>query len=330
MLISYLTHPHNFNTKNGYGLAGYGMVKSLVDLGHEVNVCDPNAPVEIAFCQPEWSDWTNPEAYHIQYTPWESTEFPPGWVDRFNSADEVWTPSSTIARWMRDAGVIKPVKVYPHGIEPAFTPGSSTYEFDKFTFLHHGSPAVRKNAQQAVDAFLDLYEGSDRHQLIIKAYENTEVRIKDRSGNIVGDIYRHPNIKVLTRPVPEQELIDLYRGADCMIYNSYGEGFGLIPLQSIATGTPTICVSAWAEYADLLHPSLRLKSTLGPSPWPNMHPGDMFHPSYDDLKVKMLYAEQNAVELKEWHVRQSPVVHKTYNWLKLTENAFIDIVQKFT
>src|SRR6476469_11222229 len=115
MKISFVTALGNLTLTNGYGIAGFNMIKALQRLGHEVPFADDTAPVEIAFCQPDYSEWSNPDAYHIQYTPWESDELPDGWVDAFNdNCDEVWTPSPLIAKWYREAGVEKPIYVYEH------------------------------------------------------------------------------------------------------------------------------------------------------------------------------------------------------------------------
>lgn len=331
MLISFDTVPSNLQLSNGYGLAGYNMVFSLSELGHEVLFRERDAEVEIAFCQPEWAMWSNPDAYHIQYTPWESTVLPDGWLDYFNQADELWTPSPVIAEWYRDAGVTSEVKVYEHGIDHRWSPGEPKSKIDgKFVFLHHGSPAPRKGAQDAVNAFLELYDGDPNMLLVLKSHGVTEARILDKAGNIVGDIYNHPNIKVIERVMELDELIDLYRSVDCMIYPGYGEGFGFIPLQALATGLPVICTEAWAPYRRFLDPRLSLGSTLVESPWPQLHQGKMFQPSYDDLKASMGTAVRDIDSLKADAMAKVDLVHKEYDWKTLTEEAFAPIVEKFT
>lgn len=329
MKISFSTVNGNLTLRNGYGLAGYNMIKSLNELGHSVPFRDPTAPVEIAFCQPGQTEWANPDAYHIQYTPWESTEVPNSWMSGFNKSDEVWTPSPLIARWFADAGVTSPIKVYEHGLDPVWSPGPSIRNNDKFVFLHHGSPAPRKGAQMAVDAFLELFGGDDRYALAIKAHGDTEARVKDREGNIIEDIYNHPQIVVLSNLMPEETLVNLYRSSDALVYPGYGEGFGLIPLQALGVGIPTICTGAWAPYEKHLIPELTLDSRMIDSPWPHMHPGKMFLPSYEGLKKSMIYAVENKEELRAEAERRSAEVHKDYNWNTLTANAFKHIVDKF-
>ena len=330
MEISFNTHASNLTLGNGYGVAGYGMLTSLKELGHEVPFRSTTAPVEIAFCQPEWVTWSNPDAYHIQYTPWESTELPEGWLDHFNNnCDEVWTPSPLIAEWYRQAGVNKPVKVYQHGVDHVWSPRQNPVETSRFTFLHTGEPAPRKGGQMVVDAFLELYGDSKDHLLILKVDGRNTTRLKDRSGSIIGDIRNKKNIKIIDRKMPEPELINLFRSVNAMVYPSYGEGFGLIPLQSMAAGVPTICTESWAPYGDFIIPELRLASELIKSPWPHMHPGKMFQPSYNDLLNSMQYAEENETKVTSQARANALDIHKRYDWVRLTEEAFTEVVNKF-
>ncbi len=57
----------------------------------------------------------------------------------------------------------------------------------------------------------------------------------------------------------------MYHQHDVMIYPTYGEGFGFIPFQALATGMPVISTHEWADYKKYLGP-LKLNSTLIDSP----------------------------------------------------------------
>lgn len=50
----------------------------------------------------------------------------------------------------------------------------------------------------------------------------------------------NPNI-VLTGFVPEEDLPALYREADCFVYPSFYEGFGIPVLEALKSGTPVVC-----------------------------------------------------------------------------------------
>lgn len=330
MEISFSTIPDNLTTANGYGYAGFNMVLSLQKLGHRVPYQSPSAPVEIFFSQPEFFDFTSQDQYKIGYTPWESTALPSGWLEGFEECDEVWTPSPLIAQWYKDAGVTKDVHVYEHGIDPVWKP-KKRQDTGKIRFLHHGEPAPRKGGQLALDAFRAAFGNRDDVELTFKAHNYSLIRAFDRSGSILGvpeDIYN--NVHVYRQEFDlETQLIPLYHRNDVMVYPSYGEGFGLIPLQAMGTGMVTICTGAWAPYERLLEPELKLNSTLGASPWEEMHPGNVFHPDFDHLVDLYRYTYDNFDSLKQRAYKRSFQVHQEYDWTRLTESAFGHIFDRF-
>lgn len=322
MDISFATIPGNLNLTIGYGVAGYNMVRSLQRLGHRVPFRDKNCKTEIFFAQPEHWEWSNQLGYHIGYTPWESTQLPPGWLEQMNYVDEVWTPSEIIKRWYTAAGV-RNVRVYRHGIDEEWTPKKRTV-FNKMRFLHMGEPAPRKGGQLALDAFRAAFGNRDDVELVIKAHRINTVRVKSGSS-IVGQVEDLNNVKLVKTEFVQDELIEFVKQHHVMVYPSWGEGFGLIPFQALATGMPTICTSKWAEYADYLGP-LGLDSKLVDSPWPGVHPGKMLEPSFDDLVDKYRYAYDNFDSLSRSALQRAPELHAEYNWDKLTKEAFAHLI----
>jgi glycosyltransferase involved in cell wall biosynthesis len=333
MKISFNTVVGNLNLNNGYGIAGYNMVLSLQKLGHQVPFADPTAPVEIAFCQPDYSSWSNDDAYHIQYTPWESNELPDGWVDAFNdNCDEVWTPSPLVAQWYKEAGVVKPIFVYEHGIDHMWDQ-KRRRRGDKLRFLHVGEPAPRKGGQMAMEAFRDAFGDRDDVHLTIKAWNHSNVRVYDKRTHksiqgLPHEMYN--NVTTVYNDMSEDEMVNLFRRHDALIYPGWGEGFGLIPLQALATGMPTICTEAWAPYNRFLLPELSVSSTLVDSPWPSVHTGKMFKPDFDDVVKAIRAVDDNYDRLAGRAYRNSFDVHREYDWVELTKNSFDRIVKKFS
>jgi len=311
---------------NGFGYAGYNIKKSLTNLGHEVSFQDPSADIQIDFSHPlYYSDATG--QYKIGYSPWESSSLPEGWLEGFDSVNEVWTPSLQCKKWFENAGVTKPIHVYPHGVEKEWTPRKRIVS-RTVRFLHVGEPAPRKGGQMALEAFRTAFGSKDDVHLTIKSNGHSGVRAYTsnfhRGGprSILGpveDVYQ--NVTLLDRKLSTEELIGLYHSNHVLVYPSWGEGFGLIPLQALATGMPTICTSAWAPYDDFLG-ELSLNSKEYPSPWPEMHPGMMFKPDFDHLVELYRYTYDNIDELADSFHESAPVVHSQYNWDNLTRDAF--------
>lgn len=305
------------------------MVTSLQRLGHTVPFQSATAPVEIAFCQPDYSEWSNPDAFHIQYTPWESTEIDEQWVEAFNLADEVWTPSDLVAGWYKEAGVKVPIRVYEHGIDPMYRPIRRRSK-DRINFLHVGEPAERKGGQMTLEAFREVFGDREDVHLTIKAWQSSTVRVFDRKHqSIIGLPNTYNNVTTIFNNCSEVEMVYIFQRNDVLVYPSWGEGFGLIPLQSLAQAMPTICTEVWAPYREYLLPELSLGSTLTDSPWPEMHKGKMFKPSYEDLCNSLRWVSENFENASGRAYRNAYKVKEHYDWDTLTENIFKPIVERF-
>jgi len=329
MQISFSTPTMNLKTSNGYGYAGLNIVESLKSLGHSVPYSYSKAPVQLNFAQP-FNFKLHRNQYQISYTPWESTKIPNSWKEKMLACDEIWTTSEWCGNVFEDNG-FKDVKVYPHGISEIWKP-LKRRSSDVIKFLHIGEPAPRKAGQMVVDAFTQLYGNDPSYSLTIKAYKDNTTRIYNNylDKEIIGlpnIIYN--NIFIITEDLSESQLLELYYNHDVLIYPSYGEGFGFIPLQALATGMPTICTSGWADYESFLGP-LKLKSKLIDSPWQYPHEGKVFEPNYQHLLELMREVSIDFPAYAGYYYAQSTKIHKKYNWIQLTENSFDHIFKKFS
>jgi len=329
MDISFSTPIINLKNNNGYGYAGLHIVNSLKELGHNVPFQNPNSPVQLNFSQPHFFKMHRNQ-YQISYTPWESTIIPDSWKPNLELVDEVWTTSDWCANVFEDNGY-KNVRVFPHGIEDIWKPRRRRHD-GVLKFLHLGEPAPRKAGQMVVDAFVKLFANDPKYRLTIKAYKSNTTRIYNNyiDKNIIGlpnDIYN--NIKIITDDMDISQLVNLYYEHDVLVYPSYGEGFGFIPLQALASGMPTICTDGWAHYDKYLGP-LKLKSELIDSPWPFPHEGKVFEPNYQHLLELMRDAAINFNAYSGYYYAQSTKIHEEYNWKQLTNNAFDHIFKKFS
>ena len=198
-------------------------------------------------------------------------------------------------------------------------------------FLHIGEPAPRKAGQMVVNAFTQLYGNNPSYSLTIKAYHNNTTRVYNNyiDKEIIGlPNYIYNNINIITEEFTESQLLQLYYDHDVLVYPSYGEGFGFIPLQALATGMPTICTSAWADYKNFIGP-LSLKSKLTQSPFLNL-PGLVFEPNYQHLLELMRDVVLDYNAYSGYYYAQSTKIHEKYNWLQLTEKSFDHIFKKFS
>ena len=164
------------------------------------------------------------------------------WVKACNRLDLVFVPSN----WCRDAfknsGVSVPVMVVPHGLEAEYRPYRQKKRSKPFVFYNtfrSSSFGQRKGAEELIRCFLRAFEG--RKDVVLR------LRTDDSSQT---DGYRElydfgESIEI--EPISELSTMDfakIYSDVHCTVHPSKGEGFGLIPFQSIACETPVIAPHA--------------------------------------------------------------------------------------
>jgi glycosyltransferase involved in cell wall biosynthesis len=311
------------NVNNGYGYANYHIKQSLMRLNYELH---NESPIRVCFSQPYLYKFDIYNNIRIGYTPWESTALPDGWLKAFNSLDELWTTSALCKRWYLEAGVSVPIYVFHHGVDEMWTPRQRN-SFNRVKFLHIGEPSPRKGGQLALEAFIAAFGKNDYVSLTIKAQKTNTTRVyqsghRGGSRSILGLPHQiYGNVRMITDDLPAEEMVSLLHSHDVLVYPSWGEGFGLIPLQALATGMPVICTEAWAPYASHLG-GLGLNSRLADSKWPHIHPGKMFEPDFDHLVELYRQSYEHNGELSKRFYENAPAVWKEYDWEMLTKTAF--------
>lgn len=333
MKISYYTIQAGLNPAVGYGYAGKSIVKSLNNLGHEVSFANPKADIQLNFTQPHFYKF-HKNQYQIGYTPWESTSMRPDWVERFNYCDEVWATSDWVAKVFKDCGVVKPIFVYSHGIEDIWKPKKRIKrDGEPLKFLHVGEPAPRKDGQLVVETFIKLFGNNPDYHLTLKCHNNNTVRVYNKYNELVNPDKAVNNITVIKEQYEESRLVQLFHDHHVMVYPTWGEGFGFIPLQALATGMPTISTYDWAQYEKYIGP-LKLKSRLTHDVLPKAigdgHIGQMFRPDKKHIEDLMLEVATNFRAYSGYYFSQSSKIHEEYNWDQLTKNAFNHLEKKFS
>lgn len=309
---------NNYNpvTATGYGHACVKMATTLSVNEFDVKYEDDKSDLEVYFGHCGDYKFFNKNAVKIGYTDWESSYISNKWKENLDLIDELWV-GNQFCKDLFSKYTDKNIIVVPHGVDKVFTPQKRTYD-GTLKFLHIGYPALRKNLYDVVNAFLDLYEGREDVTLTIKAYKNS-----------ILDQYAHiPNINIIAEDYTSFEMLNLMRQHHCLVYPSYGEGFGLIPLQTLATGMPSIITEGWCDYIKYAE-DLKIDSVLKEHRFTSIHPGLMFEPNYNTIVNKMKYVEENIEMLLEKYYDQAPDIIAEYDWEKILVPHFNDVKERF-
>jgi glycosyltransferase involved in cell wall biosynthesis len=188
----------------------------------------------VCLAVPEWYSHILAERV-IGWTMFEATKLPEGWSDMINAhCAELLVPCQWCADIFQRNGVKVKIHVVPFGIDPtAFFPlyrGDHGIFHKPYTFLWSGTPDLRKGWDVVYRAFITAFGESPDVKLILHfrrplagsppfADANVEVRY----GVLSGERWRL-----------------LLREADCFVFPSRGEGWGLPPREAAATGLPAL------------------------------------------------------------------------------------------
>jgi len=303
----------------GYSIAALRLISALREKQIAVFYNRNEIPFHINFCQPYYYQQTN--YYKVGYTPWESTKIPNGWIFHMQTQDEIWATSNFVKDIYSANNVHTNIHVIPHGISSEFKIIDREIT-GTFNFLHVGGDSKRKNVQMVVDAFLDLYEGNNDFKLILK-YNNFCWAEVYMNGMLVPAI-QHPQIIGISYDLSNEDLVALYHKCHCMVYPTMGEGFGMIPFESIATGMPTIVTNA-TGCKDFAHYSIPLAASYGEASWNNNFYGEdtgqWAYPDLDDLSNLMLEVVNHYDDFKKYTIKSAKIIHNEHSWSSIADKV---------
>lgn len=164
-------------------------------------------------------------------------------IDRIISVSDV-----TARDLMRFYGIAPGrIEVIYEGIDDIFRPMPpeevarvrAKYHLPRSYLLHVGSISPKKNLATLARAYGHLVRGGFYDGALVlvgRAYWEGGDRTLD--DYLAGEARGGRVIR--TGAVPQEDLPALYSGAECFVFPSLHEGFGLVPLESLACGVPVI------------------------------------------------------------------------------------------
>jgi glycosyltransferase involved in cell wall biosynthesis len=296
---------------------------------------DPSAQIQMFYMEPEWhnpvtgQDFRQPgfkkhhdHQYKINGTYLEATRAWDWWIPTMKTFDEIWVGNQFSADAVANSGINVPTYVFELGIDDMWKPFKRGNR-DKIRFLHVDSGSPRKRADLVEEAFLKLFKNNKDVELTLK-YHNSD-------GYSVMDLFNakevQSNIRKIFKTLTQEEMVKLYHQHDILVYPTEGEGFGLIPLQALATGMPTISTSKWCTYEKYLGSNI-IESTLGKTQHSGYHTGDVIIPSFESTVELMRKAVDDFDSQCDYYYKQAPKVIKEYNWQSQCDKMLKSLIKR--
>ena len=222
----------------------------------------------------------------------ETDRIPTTWVSVSNEMTVVFVPSQFCRDAYADSGVTVPLVVMPHALEPDYVhhPGRRPATFTFFNTFHTLCSPIRKSCEELIRCFLEAFSANEDVALRLRTQDCERLREYRRRYNFRDQIHVDPLVFADTA-----EFARVYSEVHCTVHPSKGEGFGLIPLQSIACETPVI-TSRLTGMADYISPDnavvLNMKGKVHGESWGNQ-PGDYYAVDEPHLIHCMRHVKEN-------------------------------------
>ena len=222
---------------------------------------------------------------NIAIIPFETTIIPASWIEKINKFDALFVPCKQNIEAFKNSGVVIPIELIHWGIDTEKFHEIQRPEHSLFTFGTMGSLSIRKGTDMLVDAFREAFPPSlypDVRLICKTSNPHYPFMVKDK------------RIIVQMLPITHDELMEtFFREIDCFVFPTRGEGFGLPPLEAMATGVPAI-VTDWSGPVEFMNDEVGWKLKYSMKPAKNFTEqvyheecGDWAEPDKEHLKELM-------------------------------------------
>jgi len=271
----------------------------------------------VLLCTPDWLPNISADRIAI-YTMTEATRGPAHWPELINRHAQLCLAP---CRWCADvferSGVNVPILVAPWGINPDHYFYVERAPREPYTFLWSGTNDRRKGWDVAYRAFIQAFGDSTEARLVLHF-----------RTDLVGQIrFADCNVEKRVGTIQRSQWLAMLAEADCFVFPSRGEGWGLPPREAAATGLPAL-VTDWSGLAhDLEHWGIPIRiagfSTARYGVFRDI--GEWAEPDVDHLSGQMRWCFEHRAEAAHIGVRASRFLRTVTPWsdtAQLVLNAF--------
>lgn len=251
-----------FSLGDGYGTGAEHTLNAAVDLGLNVQAqacwflvrrgilprtlklldTPPTRSCAVGVCLATPGEFNKlPTPYKIGWTMYESTDplqVHPEWRHECNSVDRLFVPSQyskeIFSSFLRKE---LPIDVVPLYVNPLYHVAQRREPKSTFTFITFATMTGRKAPVETARLFEKVFPR--------RKYPHVRLIFKTRLkmlGNTrkTDELFEDDRITAISGDWLADKMLRFMLDADCMLFLTYGEGFGLPPREAIATGLPTI------------------------------------------------------------------------------------------
>ena len=260
------------------------------------------------------------------YTVWETSRVPDTWRRHCGSYRAVFAASQWNANVLRESGFQK-VFHAPLGVETdVYHPWGPVQRLhDGKTFLWFARNQYRKGLDVALKAWAQFHpERPDARLILMGGGIADQIAVRPDSvhrwKNFLILDYRREGFSVYdpVDPIDDPTLAMLYRGVDFTVCSSRAEGFGFVPAESAACGTPSIVGAFGATKEFMFDGSLSFGGTIVKADYSDKgfgDVGDWWEPDVDQLTSLLLRAhDMDAATYREVAAAGLGMIRSQYTW----------------
>lgn len=197
---------------------------------------------------------SDPQArINIGRTMFETDRLPTDWTAACNRMDEIWVPTEFNRETFAFAGVRpEKLRVVPGTIDlSAYNPNCEPLSIEDargYNFLSLFDWQTRKGWDVLIRAFVEEFSVNEDVSLIIKTHSSfgySTQKIVEMVANFLTetagcDLDKIPLVIFQDSNIPDAQMPNLYRAADCFVLPTRGEGWGRPFMEAMAMGLPVI------------------------------------------------------------------------------------------
>lgn len=306
-----------FDNHDGYGRQALNTLRALANMGHDVSPLTNEMLALPTWVQRlmgvDWSgitisnvpgfDITSIPGRQWAFTMCEENAVDPEWVENINDhCERLLVPCQHNLRVFNAAGVAVPIHIVPLGLDPReYAPLPVSKRKRSYTFLAFADRGSRKGYSTALLAFASAFPASK--------YPDVRLIIKTRAKEMLP-AFADTRITHWAEDCPNA--VDLFGQADCLVFPSKGEGWGLPPREAVALGIPAIVprhtglevgIGCWATV--ILEKHALEASGIG---------GEWFNPDWQEVMAAMTWCYEHQEEARQKAIAGGEWLRKEQTW----------------